>query len=396
MRNYHILRGLLENHAVTLLSYLDGPLEEGIPSQLSGCEKVQTLPAPSRSKKRRLLQLLTSSEPDLARRIRGSEFANSLRDLLSSSSNDQQPAYFDFVQVEGLELAWTIPTIREMSPESMVIFDNHNAETELQRRSFDTDKYTFSRWPAAGYSWLQARQLARFESWACQNSDWVTVVSEQDKRYIVRLAPSRSITVIPNCIDTFEYLDLSHSPGLQFDMVFVGKMDYRPNVDAVLWFAKEIWPKIRGQRPEATWAIVGQKPHSRLNWVRELDGVTVTGWVEKVQPYLAGAQTYVMPFRIGSGTRLKLIEAMAAAKAVVSTTIGAEGFELKHNQHLLFANNPGSFANAVLRLLDDSTERDRLGSAARTFAAQYDWRQVVPLFDEVYEQVQSGDRNVGG
>jgi glycosyltransferase involved in cell wall biosynthesis len=90
-------------------------------------------------------------------------------------------------------------------------------------------------------------------------------------------------------------------------------MDYRPNVDAVLWFAAEIWPLIKAKRPQTTWAIVGQKPHARLERLQEIEGVTVTGWVEEVRPYLTGAAVFVMPFRLGSGTRLKLIEAMAAA-----------------------------------------------------------------------------------
>jgi glycosyltransferase involved in cell wall biosynthesis len=161
-------------------------------------------------------------------------------------------------------------------------------------------------------------------------------------------------------------------------------MDYRPNVDAVLWFADEIWPLICRKRPSTTWAIVGQKPHPRLDRLRGLPGVTMTGWVESIRPYLAGAQVVVMPFRIGSGTRLKLIEAMATGRAIVSTPIGAEGFPVQHDEQLLLATTAEEMAAAVLQLLNHPETQRRLGKKAEQFAQQYDWRLVVPEFEALF------------
>ncbi|MCZ7667363.1 MAG: glycosyltransferase [Chloroflexi bacterium] len=209
-----------------------------------------------------------------------------------------------------------------------------------------------------------------------------------DAAHLTRLtgAGSTPISVIPNCLDVAQY-QLADETALPFDLVFSGKMDYRPNIDAVLWFADAVWPLIVAERPSTTWAVVGQKPHARLERLRSLPGVTLTGWVDRVQPYLAGASVYVMPFRIGSGTRLKLIEAMAAALAIVSTPVGAEGFPVTHNQELVLAETPVEMATAVLQLLQSPAQREDLGRAAEQFARQYDWRQVIPQFAEIYERL---------
>jgi glycosyltransferase involved in cell wall biosynthesis len=193
------------------------------------------------------------------------------------------------------------------------------------------------------------------------------------------------MTVIPNCIDVAYYSQQTSEEVQAYDILFTGKMDYRPNVDAVLWFAEKIWPEIREASPNATWAIVGQKPHSRLDPIRNLPGVTVTGWVDKILPYVSAANVFVMPFRVGSGTRLKLIEAMAAGKAIVSTSIGAEGFNIQHGEQLLLADDPKVFARDVCRLLGDETEASRLGASAQKFAKQYDWRQIIPKFDAIFQ-----------
>jgi glycosyltransferase involved in cell wall biosynthesis len=390
LRNYHIIRGLGERHEITLLSFLeDGQTTSPavIAPLLKLCARIVTMPVPRRPWRRRLGQSLFSRRADMAHRLDTPAFAALLRRHLSEDS-------FDIVQIEGLELAQAIRFIRVVSPYSKIVFDNHNAETELQRRTFLADLSQPHRWLAAGYSWLQISRLRRFERWACRQADWITAVSENDRQHLENISRSHNrhvpITVVPNCLDVQQYQNLP-LPGASchYDLLFSGKMDYRPNVDAVLWFADHIWPFVRRQRPSTTWAVVGQKPHPRLDRLYSVDGITITGWVESIQPYLAGATVYIMPFRIGSGTRLKLIEAMAAGKAITSTPIGAEGFPVQHNQELLLAKTAGEFASTLLFLLAHPEERQRLGAAARQFAWQYDWRRVIPKFDEIYRNLKS-------
>ncbi len=391
LRNYHIIRGLAQRHELTLLSFLENNQQDeagSIGPLKALCWEIVTVPVPPRSSRLRFSQLVTTRKPDMAHRLHSDRFNIELRRLLARDK-------FDIVQIEGIELARAIEAVRLVSPGSRIIFDDHNAETELQRRAMQVDWSNPRRWAAAGYSRVQIMRLAQFESWACENADWVTAVSDLDRASLLVLVPDLQtpITVIPNCLDVQQYqASAAPDPAFCFDLLFSGKMDYRPNVDAVLWFADYVWPEIMAERPSTTWVIVGQKPHPRLERLKELKGVTITGWVEKIQPYLAGTAVPIMPFRVGSGTRLKLIEAMAAGKAIVSTTMGAEGFAVTHQKELIIADTPQEMKTAVLRLLNQPKERLRLGAAAQKLAIQYDWRVVIPRFDEIYHQLATKKR----
>jgi len=402
LRNFHIIRGLAERHDITLLSFLednqttDPEVNEPL---FSLCDQIVTSPVLPRTKGKRIQQMGTTLLPDMAHRLYSVDFNVKLRQLLVEKQ-------FDIVQVEGIELARYISTVRELSPASKIVFDDHNAEAELQRRNMETDAAIPKRWPAAAYSWVQVGRLEKFEAGACEEADWVTAVSEADVVHLENLLSRRgaetqrnTITAIPNCIDVTQYalpednsslnhrLTNPHPSTFSFDLVFSGKMDYRPNIDAVLWFADDVWPQILEKRPLSTWAIVGQKPHARLERLREMEGVTVTGWVDSVQPYLAGAGVYIMPFRVGSGTRLKLIEAMASGLAIVSTRIGAEGFPVENGREIVLADTEDEMATAVLDLLDHPEKRAEIGPKAIQFAQKYDWRVVIPQFEAIYAQL---------
>jgi glycosyltransferase involved in cell wall biosynthesis len=197
--------------------------------------------------------------------------------------------------------------------------------------------------------------------------------------------------VVPNGVDMAYYtadvpaLVGEEGPGPQ-DLVFTAKMDFRPNVDAVLWFAETVLPQIRRESPDTRFWIVGKDPHPRLAPLAADPGIVVTGWVEDVRPYIAAAALYVIPLRIGGGTRLKVLEAMGMGQAIVSTTLGCEGFDLTPDQELSIADTPDQFAAAVLALLRDPERRARMGRTARQYASsRYDWRMIVPLLEQVYE-----------
>jgi len=381
LRNFYVLRALALRHDVTLLSYAEAD-QTADAQPLSDWARVRPpIAVVARTTARRLGQLLTTRAPDVALRLRSEAFETALAELLRAER-------FDAVQIEGIELAWTIPAVRAAST-ARIILDCHNAETELQRRAGQGDRARPGRWPAAVYSAIQARRLRQYERWALRAADAVVAVSEEDRRHLMALAgDGRPIACIPNALAVDDYRwDGVVPESVRFDLVFTGKMDYRPNVDGVLWFAEAVWPLVRKARPATTWAVVGQRPHARLDALRSQPGIALTGRVAEVQPYLAGAAVYVVPLRIGSGTRLKLIESMAAGCAVVSTTVGAEGFPVESGRELVLADMPEEFAAAVLALLADPTQRSALGERARVFAAQYDWRQVAPLFDRVYSDL---------
>ena len=384
LRNYHLLRALALRHEVTLLSFAESDQAAEAQPLAALARLLPPVAVPARSTARRLSQLVTTRQPDMALRLHSEPFAAALAAALRRER-------YDAVQIEGIELAWVLPIVRAAGPR--VVLDCHNAETELQRRAAAEDRRRPARWPAAAYSAVQTGRLQRFEGQALRAADAVIAVSEEDRRQLQRLAGAeRRIHCIPNAIAVDDYDWRGPIPAeARFDLVFTGKMDYRPNVDGVLWFAEAVWPLLRRGRPAATWAIVGQRPHARLEALRDAPGITLTGRVAQVQPYLAGAGVYVLPLRIGSGTRLKLIESLAAGCAVVSTTVGAEGFPVTDGQELLLADTPEAFAAAVLALLDDPPRRAALGARAQAFAAGYDWRRIAPLLDRVYDELLPGD-----
>jgi sugar transferase (PEP-CTERM/EpsH1 system associated) len=378
LRNFNLIAQLARRHRVCLLTFLepDQSMEAAGPL-LDLCEWVDTIPVPRRSQAQRLRQMLTTRRPDMAWRL----WSPAFRDRLAARLAE---APFDVVQIEAIELAPYLPAIEASRPRPLVVYEDHNAEWVLQKRACLTDLRVPRRWPAAAYSFVQWMRLKTYEAGVCRRADRVVAVSEADRDAIRTIAPGIPVTVVPNGVDLDEHAGY-RGPREPYDLVFTGKMDFRPNVDAMLWFGEEVWPRLRAERPDARLAIVGQRPHARLEGLRAAPGVTLTGWVEDVRPYIAGATVYIAPLRVGGGTRLKLLQAMAMGAAVVATSLGAEGFPVTHGQELLLADTPDDFARAVLRLLDSPEERARLGAAARRFVeATYGWDALIPKLEALY------------
>jgi polysaccharide biosynthesis protein PslH len=269
-----------------------------------------------------------------------------------------------------------------------LVFDDHNAEYVLQRRACLTDLRRPRRWPAAVYSLIQWRKLMGYERRVCRAADRVVAVSEADAAALRRLAPGLDVAVVPNGVD-LNFLRpgvVAPLPGMVPNaLVFTGKMDYRPNVDAVLWFVDEVLPLIIQQAPDAHFYVVGQQPHARLARLAEHPAVTLTGRVPDVRPYIAGATAYVVPLRIGGGTRLKVLEAMAMGRPIVSTRLGCDGFAFADGQEVAFADDPASFAASVLALLRDPCAAAELGRRGRQHVeAELGWDAIVPRLEALY------------
>ncbi|MGC8839804.1 MAG: glycosyltransferase, partial [Anaerolineae bacterium] len=270
---------------------------------------------------------------------------------------------FDAVHIEGIEMAPFLGVLERARPRSLIIFDDFNCEFLLQKRAFLTDLRHPARWHGALYSLAQWRRLRRYEAEICRRADGVIAVSEADALALRALVPGLRLTVVPNGVDVSAYdPQIPPAPGMAENaLVFTGKMDFRPNVDAVLWFAEEVLPRVRERVPDVRFWVVGQRPHPRLAALRKDPVITLTGSVEDTRPYIAGAAVYVAPLRIGGGTRLKLLEAMAMARAVVATRLGAEGYEVRDGRELLLADDAETFAAAVVSLLRDPARREALG-----------------------------------
>jgi len=287
-------------------------------------------------------------------------------------------------------MALFLDVLEQARPHPLMIFDDFNCEFLLQKRAFLTDLRHPARWHGALYSLVQWRRLRWYEAEICRRADCVIAVSEADAAALRSLVLDLRPTVVPNGVDVSAYDPrIPPAPGMGKNaLVFTGKMDFRPNVDAVLWFAEEVLPRIRGQVPDARFWVVGQRPHPRLAALRKDPAITLTGYVEDTRPYIAGATVYVAPLRIGGGTRLKLLEAMAMERAVVSTRLGAEGYEVRDGRELLLADDAEAFAAAVVSLLRDPARRTTIGRAARRFVEDhYDWSVLAPRVEALYRDL---------
>ncbi len=376
LRNWGLLSGLAKHHEVWLLSFAE-PGETPHPTLASACARIVAVPAPRRTTARRLLTLATSSLPDMAWRLWTPEFLARARAWLAEAA-------FDVVLVEGIELARYGLALRDalQAGGGRLVFDDHNCEYLLQQRSCETDLRNPRRWHAAAYSFVQARRLRAFERRTARAADATLTVSPQDAALLRGLDPAINPQVIFNGIETAHYDKFAiDEPGP--NLVFTGKMDFRPNIDAMLWFGSEVWPRVKAARLDARWWIVGQKPSPRLDALRADPAITVTGGVDDIRAAIARAAVYIAPLRVGGGTRFKLLEAMAMRRAIVTTSMGCEGFEVESGREMVVADAPEAFASAVIDLLADPARQTRMGESGHAFVlASYDWSVIVPRLEQ--------------
>jgi sugar transferase (PEP-CTERM/EpsH1 system associated) len=309
-------------------------------------------------------------------KYRSRAFARRLRDLLAART-------FDLIVCDFLFPAINLP---RALPCPAVLFA-HNVESEIWRRHWETRTSTLGRFLYG----MQYRRMLRYEPRAMARFDGVLAVSEADGETFRRLYPDvirRPVHIVPTGVDTQYFAPAARpSPPKSRSLVFTGSMDWLPNEDAMLFFCRETLPLIRREEPEVTLSIVGRAPTPAVSALARQPGVIVTGRVEDVRPFVRDAAVYVVPLRIGGGTRLKIFEAMAMAKAVVSTGVGAEGLPVTDGEHVCLADEPPAFASAVVRLLRDVDRRRHLEAAARTLVLErYDWSAVAGRLEQALIQ----------
>jgi sugar transferase (PEP-CTERM/EpsH1 system associated) len=384
LRNFNLIAGLASRHRVHLLCFTT---PEHTPSDMQPlqeiCDAVHTVPQPVRTMRQRLWTTLTSPRPDMAHRLVSPAFQRLLAHALTNQA-------FDVIEIEGIEMTPHLRTIREhtqaMATPPRLVFDDHNAEYVLQKRVFESDVWRPRHALGAIYSFVQWQKLRQYEAWACRQVDAVAAVSDEDAAALQRIVRGLQVAVVPNGVDMAYYQAFSGGEGTlpPHSLVFTGKMDFRPNVDAVLWFAEHVLPLIRSRVPDAHFYVVGQRPHRRLEPLRAQPNVVITGRVPDTRPYIANAALCVVPLRSGGGTRLKVLEAMAMRRAIVSTTVGCDGFPVTSGREVILADEPGEFADRVVELLADDEKRSALGEAGFHFARQYDWSAIVPRMEAIY------------
>jgi glycosyltransferase involved in cell wall biosynthesis len=265
-----------------------------------------------------------------------------------------------------------------------VVVDSHDVGYDLARQVARSAAAAGQRLHAT----LNWRKLKREELAAYTNADGVCVCSAADQRRLAADAPSATTVVIPNAADVERLQPRPTDPVPDGRTVlFFGLLSTVPNVDGVTFFLREIWPRVVEARPDARFAIVGADAAPAIT-AHAGPGVTVVGPVDDLRPHLASAAVVVVPLRLGSGTRLKIVEAWAMARPVVSTALGAEGLEAAHGRHLLIADDPAAFARAVVRVLDEPALAADLGRAGRALAAErYSWRGAARALEDFFRRL---------
>ncbi|MDE2776626.1 MAG: glycosyltransferase family 4 protein [Chloroflexota bacterium] len=384
IRNMGVIRGLAAaGHRLSLLSFAETAPDRESNPLFELCEEAHIVATPRHGKLKRIVKLLGSGQADIAFRLASPEYRRMLGRLLRENA-------YDLIQFSGIELGCYLSLIEASNTSAKIVYDALNAEAELQRVVAQVDQGLTRRLPAAMYSTIQSARLQQYEREICRAVDAVIAVSEQDRGFLLKHGGA-PVRVIPNGIQVAEYKPAAEAARAPRQLVFSGKMDYRPNVDAVEWFHSAVYPLVRECNPQAGLLIVGRNPHRRLKRLAEHESVRITGWVESVLPFLHEAAVYIAPLRMGSGTRLKILEAMAAGCAVVSTSIGAAGLNDEVKGALCIADDAAAFARAIVSLFDDEKRRRELGALARArVSMHYDWSTLIPRLLRVYEELGLG------
>lgn len=377
IRSYNILRHLARSHDVTLLSYYGGKrdsnYESEIQRELPGAETIYTATLDGNA--------VAQSLDYVWRVFQSAPFAVSkftdphVRRTVASWLNEKR---FDVAVCDFLSASLNFPAVL---PTPTVLFQ-HNVERDLWQRMAATESNPLRR---LTYK-VEAGKMDRYERAALGRFHHVIAVSDHDRRQMLAMDPNCVISVVPTGVDTKKYSIAPPATANPPKIVFTGSMDWEPNIDAVVYFCRDIFPRVLAAFPNAIFQVVGRNPHSQVRQLAS-PSVEVTGTVASVAGYLRDATLVIVPLRIGGGTRLKIFEAMAMGKALISTTIGAEGLDVQSGRDLILADDAASFADAVLLLLRDHALRQKYERAAAQLAAQYDWSTVTERFADVLEKV---------
>ncbi len=366
-RNYYLLRSLASKHQVSLIAYANHE-ELSNTTALQRLEQLtyslKTIPYPTTAQGKRGRQLFSvlQGQSYILRSYMSEHFQRAIDELAKKVSIDV--VLFESVLMAGYRLPSSV----------RCIIDQHNIEYEILERTSQSEKGRLRRW----YNRREGELLKPVELERCHQADAVVVTSEREQQILRKYLPEQFISTVPNGVDIemFRHVSVENAKEVPGRIVFTGTMNYYPNTNAALYFAQHCWPQIREQVPGATWQIVGKEPPSEIRALGQLPGIEVTGEVADVRPYLTQAEIALAPLQIGSGTRLKILEALAMEKAMVSTSVGCEGIAVVSGEHLLIADEPAAFATAVIELLNNPERRHKMGSAGRTLVEQqYGWQQ---------------------
>lgn len=387
IRVFNLLKQIAQKSDVTLLALETQPTdtESIIHLQQLGIQVhlILNVPTPPPVSLGTILTSFLKRQPITVARYNLPAYRQKFRELIATET-------FDLVHYEMFHTA-------QFHTETHLpgVLSQQNVDSAIWRRLCHETANPFYKYAY----WMQQRAFERYERVMSQKFEMVTCTSDVDRavfqqhcteyssRHTPRVLCCPLIEIIPNGVDVTHYQP-NFAREAPAHLIYIGSMDWYPNEDAVSFFTDEVLPKIHERVPAVKFSIVGGNPSRRVQKLADRQGIVVTGRVADIKPYFEEATVFVVPLRIGSGTRLKILEALAMGKAIVSTSVGAEGLALRNGEEIFIADEPTDFAEAVNRLLTSAALRRRIGENGRARVERdYDWRRIGAKLQTLYESL---------
>ena len=375
LRTYNLIKQAALHHEIHLLSFVQTPEDlEGIEHMRSICKVVEYEKLYFDGAKTQILQdaicELFSRAPLPVVKYRTAGMRAKMRKLM-------QTHQYDLVHLDMLHLA----DYMDLCGNTPVALIEHNVEHVILDRRADNETRPLHR----AYLRYQAAKLKSYEGRACQRAQHVVAVSELDAQQLRDLGPGARVTSVPNGVDT-EYFRTSQTPRKPTSLVFVGGFTWFPNLDAITYFCEDILPKLLKTIPDIQLTVISKQPDTPVaQEIAKHPNVTLAGLVEDIRPDVDAAAAYIVPLRIGGGTRLKILDALSMSKAIISTSVGCEGLDVEDGKTIVIADTPDAFVQAIVKVLADPAWADTIGRQGRQLVeSRYDWAAVAKTLMAVY------------
>jgi len=362
LREFHLAHALGRRAELTHVSFHEPLCSPLTAQELPFCKEVISLPKPKAYTPAKILQGLWGRWPLPVANYMSDEMMQKLDQLLERER-------FDLIHLDSLHMTAYLPALRKLTA-AIVVYDWHNIESELMFRYGQNVRSM----PRRLYANATGRRLEDLERTILRDGSRHIVCSERERLKLKDIAPAAQIDVIENGVDARSFSDVASKDTTRNRILFVGSMNYHANVEGAEYFAHRVWPKLHQQYPGWRLTLVGSSPAPAVVALRQLAGIEVTGTVPDVRPYYREAIVAVVPLQTGGGTRLKILEAMAAGVPVVSTAVGAEGLAVAHDRNILLANSEDDWYEMLASVSSDENLRNKLvRKASELVRTRYDW-----------------------
>jgi sugar transferase (PEP-CTERM/EpsH1 system associated) len=379
LREYYFARALGQNADVTHVHFIEPGAAPLTRADLPFCGDVIPVPKPRAYTPWKIVRGLTGEWPLPVLNYTSSEMSSAL-------SRAVRGRHFDLVHLDSIHMTACVEPITEaMGAAPRIVYNWHNIESEVMRR-YRARRHSPVR---RLYSSITARQLEALERSILHSAFGHVVCSNRERDQLRNIAPASRIAVVPNGVDTGYFENTSMHAAAPTRIVFVGLMNYHANVEAAVAFARDVWPRLRSRLPGVSLTVVGAKPAPAVLALRGVPGIEITGTVPDVRPYYREALAAIVPLRTGGGTRLKILEAMAAGVPVISTPLGAEGLDVTPGENIILADpaDPNSWVRELAALAESQQRRQQLTESARQLVREhYDWTILGESLCQTYRQ----------